>query len=101
MNLALTLFNVSFSENPLHHPCHEHPLQEALHQGNIYMLPPDCMDNNYYLYTLPTQLQECGQIAILDTKITDYNLVHYLPMLTVNWRDKRKSDRWQKGVENG
>ena len=31
MNLALTLFNVSFSENPLHYPCHEHLLKKALH----------------------------------------------------------------------
>ena len=66
---------------------------------NIHTPPIDHMDNNYYLYTLPTWLQELGQIVILDAKITDYDLVHYLPVLTANQRDKRKSKRQQKALE--
>ena len=57
------------------------------------------MDDNYYLYTLPTRLQECDQIEILDAKITDYDLVHYSPTLMANQRDKRKSEKRWKALE--
>ena len=66
---------------------------------NIHTPPPDHMDDNYYLYTLPSNLQECGQIAILDAKITNYDLMHYSPALMVNRRDKRKSKKWWKVLE--
>ena len=66
---------------------------------NIQTPPPNHMDDNYYLYTLPSQHQEHGQIAILDAKITNYDLMHYLPMLTVNRRDKRKSNVRRKKLE--
>ena len=65
---------------------------------NIHTLPPDHMDNNYYLYTLPTRPQECGQIAILAAKVPNYNLAHYLPTLMANQRDKRKSEKWWKAL---
>ena len=66
---------------------------------NIHTPPLDHMDNNYYLYTLPTCLQEHGQIVILDTKITNYNLMHYLPTLMANQRDKRKSKRRRRQMD--
>ena len=66
---------------------------------NIQTPPPNHMDDNYYLYTLPSQHQEHGQIAILDAKITNYDLMHYLPMLTVNRRDKRKSNVRRRKLE--
>ena len=66
---------------------------------NIHTPPPDCMDDNYYLYTLPSWLQERGQIVILDAKITNYNLLHYSPALMANQRDKRKSKKRRKVLD--
>ena len=65
----------------------------------IHTPPPDWMDDIYYLYTLPSWLQGHGQIGTLDTKITNYDLEHYLPVLLANWRDKRRSDWWRKRLE--
>ena len=59
------------------------------------------MDDIYYLYTLPSQLQECGQIGILDANITYYNLEHYLPALLAPWRDKRRSKKYWRFHHQG
>ena len=46
-------------------------------QEQIATPPPDWLDHQYYLYTLPVQLCHRGQIGILDTNTTDYNLELY------------------------
>ena len=74
-------------------------LKKHFIRENIHTPPLDHMDNNYYLYTLPTRLQEHGQIVILNTKITDYDLMHYLPALMANQRDKRKFKARRKRLE--
>ena len=54
---------------------------------------PNHMVNLYCMYTLPSRLQEKGQIGILDMGVTNYALEYYAPQLLENWRDKRH--RWR------
>ena len=62
----------------------KHALKEL-----IYTLPPNKMDDAYYLYMLLTIFQDDVQIVILQSNITDFDLEWHMPQLLLHWRDKR------------